>query len=30
LGGGTAMMMQIDHRSSRDIDIFVSDPQLLA
>ncbi|WP_315838037.1 nucleotidyl transferase AbiEii/AbiGii toxin family protein [Bradyrhizobium prioriisuperbiae] len=29
-GGGTAMMLQIDHRESRDIDIFLSDPQLLA
>jgi hypothetical protein len=29
LGGGTAMMMQIGHRESRDIDIFLSDPQLL-
>jgi len=28
-GGGTAMMLQIDHRDSRDIDIFLSDPQLL-
>jgi hypothetical protein len=28
-GGGTAMMLQIDHRESRDIDIFLSDPQLL-
>lgn len=30
LGGGTAMMLRIDHRDSRDIDIFLSDPQLLA
>jgi hypothetical protein len=29
LGGGTAMMLQIDHRESRDIDIFLNDPQLL-
>ena len=29
-GGGTAMMLQIDHRESRDIDIFLADPQLLA
>ena len=29
LGGGTAMMLQIGHRDSRDIDIFISDPQLL-
>jgi hypothetical protein len=28
-GGGTAMMLQIDHRESRDIDIFLDDPQLL-
>jgi hypothetical protein len=28
-GGGTAMMLQIDHRESRDIDIFLADPQLL-
>ena len=28
-GGGTAMMLQIDHRESRDIDIFLSDPQQL-
>jgi nucleotidyltransferase AbiEii toxin of type IV toxin-antitoxin system len=30
LGGGTAMMLQIDHRESRDVDIFLSDPQLLS
>ncbi|SHI11081.1 nucleotidyl transferase AbiEii/AbiGii toxin family protein [Bradyrhizobium erythrophlei] len=30
LGGGTAMMLQIDHRESHDVDIFLSDPQLLA
>jgi hypothetical protein len=29
LGGGTAMMLQIDHRESRDMDIFLPDPQLL-
>ncbi|ANW05192.1 hypothetical protein LMTR13_01440 [Bradyrhizobium icense] len=29
-GGGTAMMLQIDHRESHDIDIFLPDPQLLA
>lgn len=29
-GGGTAMMLQIDHRESRDIDIFLADPQSLA
>jgi Nucleotidyl transferase AbiEii toxin, Type IV TA system len=29
-GGGTAMMLQIDHRESHDIDIFLSDPQQLA
>jgi hypothetical protein len=28
-GGGTAMMLQIDHRESRDIDIFLSDAQML-
>ncbi|HXL14039.1 MAG TPA: nucleotidyl transferase AbiEii/AbiGii toxin family protein [Bradyrhizobium sp.] len=30
LGGGTAMMLQIDHRESQDVDIFLSDPQLLS
>jgi hypothetical protein len=29
-GGGTAMMLQVDHRESRDVDIFLSDPQLLS
>jgi nucleotidyltransferase AbiEii toxin of type IV toxin-antitoxin system len=29
LGGGTALMLRIDHRESRDIDIFLSDPQQL-
>ena len=28
-GGGTAMMIQIDHRESHDVDIFLPDPQLL-
>lgn len=28
-GGGTAMMLQIDHRVSHDIDIFLPDPQVL-
>lgn len=28
-GGGTAMMLQIGHRDSHDIDLFVSDPQYL-
>lgn len=28
-GGGTAMMIQIGHRESHDIDIFLDDPQLL-
>lgn len=28
-GGGTAMMLQIDHRESHDVDIFLSDPQVL-
>jgi hypothetical protein len=28
-GGGTAMMLQVGHRESRDVDIFLSDPQLL-
>jgi Nucleotidyl transferase AbiEii toxin, Type IV TA system len=27
-GGGTAMMIQINHRESRDVDIFLSDAQL--
>jgi hypothetical protein len=30
LGGGTAMMLQIDHRESHDVDIFLSDPQFLS
>lgn len=29
-GGGTAMMLQIDHRESHDIDIFIDDPQRLS
>jgi hypothetical protein len=29
LGGGTALMLQIDHRESHDIDVFVDDPQLM-
>jgi nucleotidyltransferase AbiEii toxin of type IV toxin-antitoxin system len=28
-GGGTALMLQIGHRESRDVDIFLNDPQLL-
>ena len=28
-GGGTAMMLQIAHRESHDVDLFVDDPQLL-
>ena len=28
-GGGTAMMLQIDHRESHDVDLFIVDPQLL-
>ena len=28
-GGGTAMMIQIDHRESHDIDLFLDDPQFL-
>jgi Nucleotidyl transferase AbiEii toxin, Type IV TA system len=28
-GGGTAMMLQIDHRESHDVDIFLEDPQFL-
>ncbi|MFG3756635.1 nucleotidyl transferase AbiEii/AbiGii toxin family protein, partial [Klebsiella pneumoniae] len=30
LGGGTAMMLQLDHRDSQDIDIFLPDAQLLS
>ncbi|MBK3661718.1 nucleotidyl transferase AbiEii/AbiGii toxin family protein [Bradyrhizobium diazoefficiens] len=29
VGGGTAMMLQIDHRISHDVDIFLPDPQVL-
>jgi hypothetical protein len=29
LGGGAALMLQIDHRDSHDLDIFLDDPQLL-
>lgn len=28
-GGGTALMLQINHRESHDIDLFLHDPQLL-
>lgn len=28
-GGGTAMMLQIDHRESHDVDFFLQGPQLL-
>ncbi|MBA4090101.1 MAG: hypothetical protein C0494_05845 [Sphingobium sp.] len=28
-GGGTALMLQIDHRESHDVDIFLDDPQIL-
>ena len=28
-GGGTAMMLQIDHRESHDVDIFLPDPLFL-
>lgn len=28
-GGGTALMLQIGHRESRDIDLFIPDPQVL-
>ena len=28
-GGGTAMMIQIDHRESHDVDLFLDEPQLL-
>jgi hypothetical protein len=28
-GGGTALMLQIGHRESHDIDIFIDDPQIL-
>jgi hypothetical protein len=28
LGGGTALMLQIEHRASRDVDVFIDDPQI--
>lgn len=28
-GGGTALMLQIDHRESHDVDLFLDDPQIL-
>ncbi len=28
-GGGTALMLHVEHRDSKDIDLFVTDPQLL-
>lgn len=28
-GGGTALMLRIDHRESHDVDIFIADPQIL-
>lgn len=28
-GGGTALMIQIDHRESHDIDMFIEDAQVL-
>jgi len=28
-GGGTALMLQINHRESHDIDLFLNDPQIL-
>ena len=28
-GGGTVLMLRIGHRQSRDIDLFVNDPQYL-
>lgn len=28
-GGGTAMMMTYSHRESKDVDIFITDPQLI-
>lgn len=30
LGGGTMLMFDLNHRASHDIDVFVSDPQVLA
>ena len=29
-GGGTALMLQIGHRESHDVDLFVDDPQILS
>ncbi|QCI69398.1 nucleotidyl transferase AbiEii/AbiGii toxin family protein [Phreatobacter stygius] len=29
LGGGTAIMLWLNHRTSKDIDIFIDDPQYL-
>lgn len=29
-GGGTALMLQINHRESYDVDLFVDDPQVLS
>lgn len=29
LGGGTVLMFQLNHRRSKDIDIFIPDPQIL-
>ncbi|MGB0506352.1 MAG: nucleotidyl transferase AbiEii/AbiGii toxin family protein [Pikeienuella sp.] len=29
LGGGTALMLQVGHRESHDIDLFVNDPQVM-
>lgn len=29
LGGGTALMLEFSHRTSRDVDIFLHDPQVL-
>ncbi len=29
LGGGTALMLQIEHRESHDVDLFIDDPQIL-
>lgn len=28
-GGGTALMLQIDHRESHDVDLFIDDPQIM-
>ena len=29
LGGGTVLMLHYRHRTSRDVDVFLKDPQLL-